>query len=508
MMNPCYYRYAKWAAFVGACGILPANAMAQIIGPSTSVAPYVLPTHAGVSTTSILTVNDPLIPSIGGYRMVGAPDGLGAFRAAGQTDSFTLLMNHELGSTSGVVRAHGQTGAFVSRWTITSDLTVTSGRDHNTSSSDAYAYSGGAWSNAPSPAQRWNRFCSADLAAPSAFRFGDLGTDARIFMNGEEAGTEGRAHAHIVSGPAMNQTWQLPHLGRFSWENSVASPYAQAKTVVMGTDDSTPGQIYMYVGNKTATGNDIDRAGLTNGNLYGVRVTGVPTESRANPINGRFDLFNQGDVSGSTGAQINTASNGAGVTNFLRPEDSCWDPRPGYERDYYFVTTDRTTANGGASRLYRLRFDDITNPAAGGEITNLLTGVEGHEMLDNLTIDSHGRILIQEDVGNNSRLGRIWLYDIDSGGFGEIASHDPNRFLSGAPGFLTQNEESSGIIDAGGLLGDGWFLFNDMAHYGIAGELVEGGQLLAMYVDPSIIPEPGSLALLAAGGLILTLRRR
>ncbi len=52
----------------------------------------------------------------------------------------------------------------------------------------------------------------------------------------------------------MNTSWQLPHLGRFSWENSLASPFPQAKTVVVGTDDSTPGQIYLYVGTKDRRG--------------------------------------------------------------------------------------------------------------------------------------------------------------------------------------------------------------------------------------------------------------
>ena len=53
------------------------------------------------------------------------------------------------------------------------------------------------------------------------------------------------------------------------------------KTIVVGMDDSTPGQVYVYVGTKTAEGSPVDRAGLTNGVLYGVKVTGVPTEDAA-----------------------------------------------------------------------------------------------------------------------------------------------------------------------------------------------------------------------------------
>ena len=37
--------------------------------------------------------------------------------------------------------------------------------------------------------------------------------------------------------------------------------------MVIGTDDSTPGQVYVYVGAKKA--NAIEKAGLTGGELYG-----------------------------------------------------------------------------------------------------------------------------------------------------------------------------------------------------------------------------------------------
>lgn len=505
------YRCAPAAA---ALALLAGSASAQFIGPSTSSSPYVLPVGPGISTTSILTVGE----NAGGYRLVGIPDGMGAMGNGDGT--FTLLVNHELGATVGDIRAHGSRGAFVSRWNINASagsLVVNSGRDHNTSASDVFTWNGSGY---VAGTTAFGRLCSADLAAPSAYLFtddagGTFGTANRIFMNGEESGAEGRAFAHIVTGSAVNQSYQLPRLGRFSWENSVASPFAQRQTVVFGTDDSTPGQTYLYVGEKQAAGNDIERAGLTNGNLYGIRVSGVAAEPRAPGItqNARFDLFNHGDVSNTTGAALQTASVANGVTEFLRPEDAAWDPRPGRQNDLYFVTTDRfnNEATGGAvgrSRLYRMRFDDITNPQAGGTLTTLLTGTEGQQMFDNLTIDSHGRILIQEDPGANDYLAKIWLYDIDSAGFGVVARHNPAFFSPGAAGFLTRDEESSGIIDARDILGDGWFLLNSQAHYGIPGELVEGGQILAMFVDPSIVPGPGAAGLFGLAGLAAVRRRR
>src|SRR5262245_43195642 len=103
------------AALIAACGL----AHAQNTGPSTSTSPYVRPTARVLSTSAILTTGD----TIGGYRMVGIPDGLGLF--ANQGNDYTLMMNHELSAGQGIARSHGQTGAFVSRWTIDAGLNVT-----------------------------------------------------------------------------------------------------------------------------------------------------------------------------------------------------------------------------------------------------------------------------------------------------------------------------------------------------------------------------------------------
>jgi len=78
------------------------------------------------------------------------------------------------------------------------------------------------------------------------------------------------------------------------------------------------------------------------------------------------------------------------------------------------------------------------------------------------------------------------VYDIAGGTLTRIAGHDPDRFTPGASGFLTKDEESSGIIPAA-FLGEGWYLLDVQAHYSISGELVQGGQLLAMHIPPGKI---------------------
>ena len=117
-------------------------------------------------------------------------------------------------------------------------------------------------------------------------------------------------------------------------------------------------------------------------------------------------------------------------------------------------------------------------------------------MFDNMTIDTASRAVIQEDPGNQDYLARLWQFRLDTRVLTPIAQHDPARFTPGAPGFLTRDEESSGVVDLKEFLGDGWFLLNVQAHYPIAGELVEGGQLLAMYapIEPGSprVPYPGA----------------
>src|SRR5919106_701788 len=103
----------------------------NISGPSSSATPYIVRSQPGVVTKSILTVGDSVNLKPDGvtpYRMVGIPDGLGAFDNGDGT--FTLLMNHEIPSGLGITRAHGAPGAFVSRWIIRTDgLTVLHGED-------------------------------------------------------------------------------------------------------------------------------------------------------------------------------------------------------------------------------------------------------------------------------------------------------------------------------------------------------------------------------------------
>lgn len=438
-------------------------------GPSSSQTPYITSTSKGWEVTSIMTVGD---QAANGFKMVGIPDGLGAYD--NDDDTFTLLMNHELAATLGAVRAHGASGAFVSEFKINkSTLTVISGNDL---AINHQLWNGTRYQLALGAANSFISLCSGDLPAVTAFynASSGFGTKNRIFMTGEEAGTEGRAYAFIATGPDKGTAYELPRMGNFSFENILANPYSGDQTIVVGTDDSTPGQIYIYKGTKTNTGSDIDRAGLTNGSLYGIKVNGVAIESGA--INGKFTL--EAVNYDQSGAALQIESNTKGITNFARPEDGQWADAA----TFYFVTTG--TADGGSAKLYRLNFDH----KMGGTISMVkdsasLIGTDGQiaRNFDNITVDIDGNVLIQEDPGSNEYVAKTWKFDTKDNTWTQIFESDRNRFVTGAAHFLTQNEENSGIIDVTNVLkrndGGKYYLGVTQAHYSIAGELVEGGQL-------------------------------
>lgn len=455
MTNYTKRRVAVTAAVgaVAACvGGAAVAAPAASTGPSSSDAPYLVRHVPGVKLTSLLTAGD----SVDGYRMAGTPDGLGAFDNGDGT--FTVLMNHEFNKSAGGPRSHGNTnGSFVSRWVVDkSTFQVLSGRDQIT---NLHVTTG---------TKDIDRLCSADLPAPTAFYNpkSGLGYDGRIFMNGEEAGATGRAFAHVVE---TGDSYELPALGQAGWENVVANPATGDRTVVIGQSDGGTQNVYVYTGDKQNAGNPVEKAGLTNGSRKAISIPGFPTESGAEDFPEGPQPFTLSDTG----------------TVFDRPEDGAWDPSN--PNDYYFATTGSMSKH---SRLWRLSFVDASKPELGGTITKVLEGpsdsssTSGPKMMDNLTVNDRGQVLIQEDPGGNPYLAGLYQYDIASDTVRRIADHDPERFTPGGAYFDTIDEESSGIIPAP-FLGEGMYLFDDQNHTKVADPTIgEKGQLLLLQVPP------------------------
>jgi secreted PhoX family phosphatase len=279
----------------------------------------------------------------------------------------------------------------------------------------------------------------------------------------------------------------------------------------MDDDGLTDSELYVYVGGKQNTGNAVERAGLHGGNLYAVRVlgAGAPQVEDANTGFGanvrNFSLVNLGDVSAKDGNQLESDSLVAGASMFRRVEDGAWDTKN--PNVFYFVTTADFNTK---SRLWKLTFKNAGKPELGGTIKLLLDGGDGSntvKMLDNMTVAADGNLILQEDPGNQTYLAKIWSFNVKTRLLTELATHDGVRF-DGTDGtvsdgtaddYHTQDEESSGVIEATGLF-EGvtgydtreyrYFLVAVQAHKAYhpvwtpdeKTEYVEGGQLLLMRV--------------------------
>lgn len=521
--------------------MLSGSAMSQslvITGSSSSQTPYVTPT-AGLkwTATSILTTGD----LVGTYRMAGTPDGLGAYDNGDGT--FTLLANHEFSVTAGTssLLHAGTLGAFVSKFVIDkSTLQVISGSDFLASSGSLYLWSGtsasGSWS--AGTARPFDRLCSADLAfnlridastnrlvssGTSAFynSASSKGYEGLIFLNGEESSSSGKGYAWIASGFDAGKVYELPHLGKFSIENLVVNPFETGDTTwVAGTDDSTPGQVYIYQGFKLSGGsyNAVELAGLANGTLYGVKVNnggsnysnGPVTREYNGAISGTFTLtpaIDSGTVALKTYSQIQSAgtSSSVGLTEFARPEDSAW-LRQG---TLLFATTGgavSATYTPGAttydqtSKIYKLAFTDSTNLVLGGSISVLLDsanlrGKDGQtaRKFDNITVGLDNLLYIQEDPGDVSYIAKHWVVDPFAANPTstalQIMESDRTRFETGGVDFRTIDEEHSGIIDVTDILGRGdgrtYLLMATQNHAVVTGTqtiygLIEGGQFVLL----------------------------
>jgi hypothetical protein len=475
---------------------------------STSTAPYVQPLVPGVQFTSILTTGD----AIAGYKMGGIPDGLGAYD--NEDGTFTVLMNHEIFADKngpvGVVRAHGGKGAYISEWVINKKtLEVLSGADLM---KNVYQKAvDGTWTLVPATGtlgqtSSFARFCSADLADRHAFfnKATRKGTKNRIFLNGEESSPiYQRGLAHVATGSDKGSSYVLPWAATANgaWENLLANPYSGEKTVVIGNADGGTNGVYVYVGTKSNTGNDVEKAGLIGGSLYRVAVKGNLPETRGIDAGLGLTVNGRGNYEGAFSLVAGADTTNSVSTKFLRPEDGAWDKKN--HNRYYFVTTDQMdaakdsnlntdiTANQvGRSRLWALNFVDSSKPELGGVIELMLDGTSAkgdYQMFDNMTVNEDGTLVLQEDVGNNQHNGKMWKFNPIDGTMVKLAGVDPALFGDiGLAGSITKDEETSGIIDITEILDreDDNKVYNLFVAQNHAlssdPELVEGGQLILM----------------------------
>ena len=246
----------------------------------------------------------------------------------------------------------------------------------------------------------------------------------------------------------------------------------------------------MYVGTKTSSGSPVDKAGLTNGSLVGIKITGFTGRVRradGSSRRGRRSVLQLArNVANTTAGQLAERLSDAGDVTAVPPPRG---RRLGHARTtniFYFVTT---ASFNEESRLWRLTFNDVTNPAAGATIDMLIEDSEGdHRMLDNITVDSRGHVLHQEDPGNQAYIATdLAVQHRRRTASTEIAHFYPDLFAPGGSSFLTQDGSRPASSTPRRSSAKGRSLFDVQAHPSRPprAELVEGGQLCSRMHVPT-----------------------
>jgi hypothetical protein len=478
--------------------------------------------------------------------MVGIPDGLGVERVGkGQRRrggfGVRVMMTHEFAqevSTQPRVGRPAQRGAFATELRLDRAGSVISARRaFDTVYQDSTLVGPAAAADNATPA--FTRWCSAFLATKR------VGFDRSIFFANEETGpTSGSAGGDTKAFSPLgsqsvaifdNEAHALSRLGHFPRENTVVMRGTGKRTVILITEDgprSTDSQLYLYVGRKDRSSSDpLRRNGLDNGKLYAFASDGARDNENqlleGDQVPGHWvEIPNAATL---TDVATEQALDAAGAFGFVRLEDGAF--RPNAKREFWFnATGDQAKVDESdphfneLGRLYRLRFDDTSDPLAGATLTQaynadtLTAAQDGPVSPDNLDVTNRFAMINEDgtagasaadraagtdlttgsrdDMDRRDRDGSIWRLPLATTGdpatFQRVAEL-VGRDEGGRDGVKTVDEhgnragvwETSGIVDAHRAFGRDTFLFDVQAHAPTAapdGKPVTGedGQLLLL----------------------------
>ena len=419
------------------------------------------------------------------------PDGLGAYQDG---NDLVLFANHEI--TSGGVDGRF-TNARVSRLVLDpATLSVKSG---------SYAITGKA------AGFLFQRLCSAAFNGPAEGFAG-------WFFTGEESATATAGGMQLAVRADGSETRNLPWLGRFAHENYIAVPGFGGKTIMIGTDDTSPtgpntlnSELYMYVADNAD--------GVLNGTgkLYVFSSTAKANSGyleTGKPISGKFvEITNPGLLDpGQLQTTVDALPAADKALKFVRLEDVDYDHRPGVPGQrpaIYFVDTGNNVALCDGTpcdlygSIYRLELNP-TNPTQNAQLVLLARsrGVAAGDWAspDNIAAGRQS-LMLQEDpaYAGFNRAERVWNFKFRNDGslspaqaVVELTNEQITGHLCSEPAGTCW--ESSGIIDASDWLGEGTWLFDVQAHTlpfsyqdGVSTVNVskEGGQLLYLRLPGS-----------------------
>ena len=460
---------------------------------------YMISTNEAAVLNPIATTGD----VISGTVIRGIPDGMGAF--LNDRGGLTVLASHEVSITDKIAARsmsnENPWGVSITKMNYSLNGKAITSAEPLIKKISFYNYKTGLYQSSPLGGEPigstagsydgktagsfgWgiSRFCSATYSPAGTFMYNGIGYEGGLYTAGEEVGDNSRGFGFDMDGNG----YQLPRMGMLSFENIIPSTKPGPNTVVLSTEDgsATDSQLHLYIGKKQSTGTSVDKAGLTNGDLYVLNVPTITddnilrsTVAKSTPVDATFKKieWNASVADFSQGAKDNGF-------RFSRIEDGNWDPNN--SNIFYFLTTESNkdpvatkanpneptyTRDGGA--LWRLTFKDAQNPLLGAKLEMLLNGGEAPYLSkpDNLTVTKDGIIMIQEDPGNNAHVARLIAYRIKDAKLAVVAQFDPKYFTAEGSKFMTLDEESSGIIDVSEFLRKGndtktYFMLNAQIH--------------------------------------------
>jgi hypothetical protein len=492
-------------ATVAAGGALATTlALAATHGVKTTRPAQLVATESGVVIDPILSTGD----TVGGYQMSGIPDGLGAYRSgggegesddnddgsqqgehgssgsddSGDSGNITLLMNHELAGN-----APPGPGARVSKLTIDADSRSVTSASYVVTGLEQYA-----------------RFCSGNLDILNGKAWYQTGEESTNVGTPSPTDTSvGHGGSSIAVDVAADAVYETPQFGYLPHENVVAAKKLPTATWLTTEDGSPTGnrsQLYAYISNDKNWEAAIKDTAAANGSLYVWRADdaaadGNPSTNdihRGQTLHGHFVPVTRAE--NSNAASLEAAAQAKGAFDFTRLEDLTTTNDP---TRFYFNDTGALGAETQKGRLYRLDANR-SNPRE-ASITLLIDGDlsvtagDANDIVnpDNIAASSRS-LIIQEDRNEENRsaatkggYSRILVYDIRTGTIRSVARVNTTVGLPG-------DWESSGVIDARGLLGPNWWFVVVQAHTSVAPQpgpsltpnssVGEDGQLLAIKI--------------------------
>ena len=415
-----------------------------------------------LTVSSLLTVGEftnGLNPGDSVYAPTGIFDGQGAYDNGDGT--YTLLVNSELGSTSGYGYLlpgveGGFTGARVSSLVIDKDVDDDASNGYQSAViAGGLAYdsiyldgSDTAIDQAADLGAGFKRFCAANLVEADSFG-ADMGFADRIYLVGEEefSADGGSFFALDVNGRAIHE---VVGFGKGTWESATSIDTGSSDTVAVLLFDDAKAPLYMWVGTKSpaADASFLERNGLaaSQGSLYAFVTTeldgyetGVSTGpdssdllafTQDNGINAAIggswvDLATLDPDYASLGAPaLRQLAVDAGALQLSRIEDGEVNPLNSQQAVFVSTGTKDFASGDLYGNVYTLDFSDAFGSdglvdASGESVLKVVydgdlladptTGIRNP---DNMTISADGFAYLQEDRANGGGT------DISAGNFG------------------------------------------------------------------------------------------